>query len=248
MLPSAFASLSDPCLPDFWVDQYTAAPGAIAMAAAIIIFLVEYGSTRYLAEVDRKIAEVAKHYNARPARESTSSDNTSTLDVESRPPRIKEEETSGAHFGHHHIHPAPIEGETDRQTAATQKLGVMILEAGIIFHSVFIGLTLAVSTGSNFISLFITIIFHRNPPSQKKKLPSTYLQSEHALTRLCRNIRRSSTGKSDRNTLLPPTRLATVRHGTSLCLYHPTWNRRRSWRACLLRSQFATGAYHVWCL
>ena len=57
-----------------------------------------------------------------------------------------------------------VEGELNSHMQATQKLGVAILEAGIIFHSVFIGLTLAVSTGSNFISLFITIIFHRTLP------------------------------------------------------------------------------------
>jgi solute carrier family 39 (zinc transporter), member 1/2/3 len=183
MLPSAFESLSDPCLPDFWINTYTAAPGAIAMTAAIIIFLVEYGSTRYLAQVDRKKA----------ATDSTSSPAPSLVatDVEAgkreEPQRITE---NGAHFGHHHIHPAPIEGETDASTAATQKLGVAILEAGIIFHSVFIGLTLAVSTGTDFISLFITIIFHRiSPLSPLAWIPSFYfLRWERKLTRSGRNV------------------------------------------------------------
>jgi zinc transporter 1/2/3 len=165
MLPSAFQSLSDPCLPDFWIDTYTAAPGAIAMTAGIIIFLVEYGSTRYLAQVDRKIAAKKAASDASPPAPSIATDVEAGKREEPR--RITE---NAAHFGHHHIDPAPIEGETDASTAATQKLGVAILEAGIIFHSVFIGLTLAVSTGSDFISLFITIIFHRisptsNPPS-----------------------------------------------------------------------------------
>lgn len=50
-------------------------------------------------------------------------------------------------------------------TAETEKLGVGLLEAGIIFHSVFIGLTLAITTGGDFISLWITIIFHRMLPT-----------------------------------------------------------------------------------
>jgi solute carrier family 39 (zinc transporter), member 1/2/3 len=186
MLPSAFESLSDPCLPDFWINTYTAAPGAIAMTAAIIIFLVEYGSTRYLAQVDRKIA-------AKKAATDSSSSTPSLVatDVEAgkreEPQRITE---NGAHFGHHHIHPAPIEGETDASTAATQKLGVAILEAGIIFHSVFIGLTLAVSTGTDFISLFITIIFHRmSPLSPSAWTPSFhFLRLERKLTRSGRNV------------------------------------------------------------
>lgn len=175
MLPSAFESLSDPCLPDFWINQYTAAPGAIAMTASIIIFLVEYGSTRYLAQVDRKVAAKNIQLPSPPASdinngpqdiEAIGTAATKSEELPRRPMRIVQE-PNGAHFGHHHIHPAPIEGETDPHTAATQKLGVAILEAGIIFHSVFIGLTLAVSTGSDFISLFITIIFHRITPSSR---------------------------------------------------------------------------------
>jgi solute carrier family 39 (zinc transporter), member 1/2/3 len=156
MLPSAFNSLSDPCLPDFWIKTYTAAPGAIAMSSAIIIFLVEFGSTRYLAHVDRQINQ-----------DDESKAGSSDLSVQERGSNKDNANREGhnAHFGHHHINPFAVEGELDTHMAATQKLGVAILEAGIIFHSVFIGLTLAVSTGSTFISLFITIIFHRTLPS-----------------------------------------------------------------------------------
>src|SRR5579859_1720317 len=151
MLPSAFTSLSNPCLPDFWISTYTAAPGAIAMSAAVIIFLVEFGSTRYLAYVDSHVFQDPAVTSFDP----TGSERSSKVEGGGHP------QTSSEHFGHHHMIPPPVEGEVDPHTAATQKLGVGILEAGIIFHSVFIGLTLAVSTGSDFISLFITIIFHR---------------------------------------------------------------------------------------
>ena len=172
MLPSAFASLSDPCLPDFWISTYTAAPGAIAMSAAVIIFLVEFGSTRYLAYVDSHVIRdpAVTHF------ESPGSERSSKLESG------EQTQTGSEHFGHHHIIPPPVEGQIDPHTAATQKLGVGILEAGIIFHSVFIGLTLAISTGSDFISLFITIIFHR-----------MYLLE---IKSHCRNFRRSSIGKS----------------------------------------------------
>src|SRR6266496_5966768 len=135
MLPSAFESLSDPCLPDFWNNTYTAAPGAITMGAAIAIFFVEYVSTRYLARVDERIAQDAA---------ATSFDPAGSKPIE----KAKDQGNSnnqGDHYGHHHIIPPPLEGYIDPRTAATQKLGVAILEAGIIFHSVFIGLTLAVS-------------------------------------------------------------------------------------------------------
>ena len=155
MLPSAFDSLTDPCLPDFWTNTYPAAPGAITMTSAVIIFLVEFGSTRYLANVDRQIIQDA---TPSPPDSSGQLENGAKIETHIH----GHGHGDSAHLGHHHISPPPVEGEIDAHTAATQKLGVAILEAGIIFHSVFIGLTLAVSTGSNFISLFITIIFHRN--------------------------------------------------------------------------------------
>ncbi|KAK8025796.1 ZIP Zinc transporter [Apiospora arundinis] len=52
------------------------------------------------------------------------------------------------------------------RTAASAKLNddlvnVLILEAGIIFHSILIGLTLVVAGDSFFITLFIVILFHQ---------------------------------------------------------------------------------------
>jgi len=110
MLPSAFASLSNPCLPDFWTSIYSAAPGAIVEGAMFTIFAIDFYSRRYIWKVND------------PDRE-------------------------------------------EEVTAQTEKLGVGLLEAGIIFHSVFIGLTLAISTGTEFYSLWVTIIFHRMHPS-----------------------------------------------------------------------------------
>lgn len=43
---------------------------------------------------------------------------------------------------------------------AAQVTAVFILEFGIIFHSVFIGLTLAVA-GSNFVTLYVVLVFHQ---------------------------------------------------------------------------------------
>jgi zinc transporter ZupT len=40
-------------------------------------------------------------------------------------------------------------------------LQCVLLEVGILFHSVFIGMALAVATGSDFIVLLLAIIFHQ---------------------------------------------------------------------------------------
>ncbi|KAH6688261.1 zinc-regulated transporter 2 [Plectosphaerella plurivora] len=41
LLPTAFASLTDPCLPDLFTDRYPAMPGVIMMAAMFMLFCVE---------------------------------------------------------------------------------------------------------------------------------------------------------------------------------------------------------------
>ena len=128
------------------------------MAAVFAIFLVEFCSTRYLASVDSRIdrdtaaASLAQVGLTEEGLKTHGGDNDSVA---------PKEPVGSTHYGHHHYMPPPLQGEVDAGTDATRKLGVAILEAGIIFHSVFIGLTLAVSTGSDFVSLFITIIFHR---------------------------------------------------------------------------------------
>ncbi|ANZ73916.1 BA75_00549T0 [Komagataella pastoris] len=45
--------------------------------------------------------------------------------------------------------------------ALSRKISVIMLEAGIIFHSILIGVTLVVAGDSFFITLFIVIIFHQ---------------------------------------------------------------------------------------
>jgi zinc transporter 1/2/3 len=71
------------------------------------------------------------------------------------------------HLGHQRDHVA--NGELDRDWEAqkiipeiytAQLTAVFILEFGVIFHSIFIGLTLAVA-GDEFITLYIVLVFHQ---------------------------------------------------------------------------------------
>lgn len=71
------------------------------------------------------------------------------------------------HLGHQRDHVANGELNPDWQsqnlvpeTYTAQLTAVFILEFGVIFHSIFIGLTLAVS-GSEFITLYIVLVFHQ---------------------------------------------------------------------------------------
>jgi zinc transporter 1/2/3 len=58
------------------------------------------------------------------------------------------------HLGHQRSH------DGDHDHFAAQMTAIFILEFGVIFHSVFIGLTLAV-TGDNFNILYIVLVFHQ---------------------------------------------------------------------------------------
>lgn len=79
--------------------------------------------------------------------DSTSQEPGFTLDV-SYPPGGED------HLGHKREH-------TDPEEFAAQMTALFILEFGVIFHSIFIGLTLAVS-GDEFTVLYIVLAFHQS--------------------------------------------------------------------------------------
>jgi hypothetical protein len=64
---------------------------------------------------------------------------------------------------HANGHAHPQSSQTDPHSPGEQRavLQCLMLEAGILFHSVFIGLALSVSTGSAFVVLLIAIAFHQ---------------------------------------------------------------------------------------
>ncbi|KAI5285839.1 hypothetical protein KEM55_000491, partial [Ascosphaera atra] len=87
--------------------------------------------------------------------------------------------TAAQHYAHqnHHAAPSQLDPNTNTVTAADQTVvvprksaidesysailtGLFVLEFGILFHSVFIGLTLAVA-GDEFVTLYIVLTFHQ---------------------------------------------------------------------------------------
>lgn len=77
------------------------------------------------------------------------------------------------HFGHIREHPKEEQtvagpGQTltspnspPADSYSAQLTGVFVLEFGIIFHSIFVGLTLAVTGSSEFNTLYIVLVFHQ---------------------------------------------------------------------------------------
>lgn len=71
------------------------------------------------------------------------------------------------HFSHDQDHEDPealatpgVANAFDRESYLNQILSVFILEFGVLFHSVFVGLSLGVA-GDEFTTLFIVIVFHQ---------------------------------------------------------------------------------------
>lgn len=242
LLPTAYISLTDPCLPPFWTDTYPAMPGFIAMVSVLLVVAIEMffalkgaghshavdldglreeGGERKRPHHGHQRSESFNPFRQMPLNQIPQGDSVplteqnrpyvddpvtpgSALDkpLPPEPPRDSEDDSdldlneldphadsdtrplngsamrkrSGSegshdyshpntHAGHDHYrsnadHAAPNSSSTDPNEQRLI-LQCLLLEAGILFHSVFIGLALSVSTGPAFIVLLIAIAFHQ---------------------------------------------------------------------------------------
>lgn len=191
LLPPAFVYLSDPCLGDFWVKDYPAISGVITMSSVFLVVVLEMllhparkaprAQARQLAARQVSVEEEAQlgcgcTSNARvvPADEAGisqqkqpchMSQELTRLDTDRHEASVPGNETAQSplkdqsEMGMHGVR--PTEAMTPEQKHRWEILQCLLLELGILVHSVFIGMTLSVSIGNNFIVLLIAIIFHR---------------------------------------------------------------------------------------
>lgn len=224
LLPTAYVSLTDPCLPRFWNEVYPAMSGFIAMCAMMVVVGIEMffatkgaghghshsvdfeelrgGKSGSSATGGRRRQEYSEIEEALPLQEpqaspaSLDSNNALNKPLPPEPPFADEdsdldldelEEDQMPLNGHprkpltrksslangerpsptsreltfigeptYHAHPSAKDPDEQRLV-----LQCLLLEAGILFHSVFIGMALSVSTGPAFIVLLIAISFHQ---------------------------------------------------------------------------------------
>ena len=243
LLPTAFQSLTDPCLPYFWSQGYRAMPGLIAMIAVLVVvgtemFFASRGAGHvHSSDYDVLPADDTHHTrmnnNTRPAHKKSNSfgrfrqgrlgmngippditlndipgsaenliagrsppfpshspllraenkneteEEDSDLDLEELDPMDHADESrllngNSKRRGEHHPNyrhynqsspgspSGPINGgELTPQQQKKMLLQCLLLEAGILFHSVFIGMALSVATGTSFIVLLVAISFHQ---------------------------------------------------------------------------------------
>jgi zinc transporter 1/2/3 len=169
LLSPANEALSDECLGGVLLTYPFAF--AIALITLFLLFFSEVCAYRF---IDDKIEQMGEGghshshfgdesmYLKKDAHEDKILDEESAID---EPTESTKPKSYPSHFDHalEHQDPealgTPVE-DVDKEAYYSQLLGVFVLEFGVLFHSVFVGLSLAVS-GDEFISLYIVLIFHQ---------------------------------------------------------------------------------------
>lgn len=154
LLGPGIEELGSPCLN----KDFQAYPFALAfsMIAMFVLFFVELISFRIGASLASKLAydpHVGGHHHATEHAIPRSGNVPSAKDEEEERPHTIEKAGSDEEVGV--IEPT----QAGLSAAASEILGVMILEFGVIFHSIIIGITLGTTT--EFTTLFIVLIFHQ---------------------------------------------------------------------------------------
>jgi zinc transporter 1/2/3 len=222
LLPTAFNSLTDPCLPSFWNHGYPAMAGFIAMISVMVVVGVEmFFATKGAghSHSSEYVTPGEQHEDMTPLRSGNRERPSKPLRQRSdsyRPfsqGKIGAEEDSNEHLalqdaspwqedgsyndteplaqkrraslddtgsnsdldldeldphvngnGHGDIVEPSLErtgSPSDQQQQQKMLLQCLLLEAGILFHSVFIGMAVSVATGTSFIVLLVAISFHQ---------------------------------------------------------------------------------------
>ncbi|KAF1923442.1 Zip-domain-containing protein [Didymella exigua CBS 183.55] len=127
--------------------QYEGTTAAVFLAGLFLSFLADYLGARFVQWRQKKHASTDS--------ETSTSTNGSDKAVSAASKSTPENELGHGH-GSPHAH-----GALQQATPMEEKINVMNLEAGIIFHSILIGITLVVAGDSFFITLFVVILFHQ---------------------------------------------------------------------------------------
>ncbi|PWN36144.1 Zinc/iron permease, partial [Meira miltonrushii] len=162
LLGPGVEELGSPCLNKNFQNYPFAL--AFSMIAMFVLFFVELISFRIGAGLASKLAydpHVGGHHHAnehaipRGGPVPSAKDEEEIIEQSADSPRTMEKSASDEEVGV--IEPT----QEGLSAAASEILGVMILEFGVIFHSVIIGITLGTTQNDQFTTLFIVLIFHQ---------------------------------------------------------------------------------------
>ncbi|KAJ3319146.1 high-affinity Zn(2+) transporter zrt1 [Boothiomyces sp. JEL0866] len=133
LLPDAFAQFSNPCLSQAWQSYGTNYVGLFGVAASFMVQLLELASSQHTHQHEHEYKETDAASGILPVNETivVLVDGASTVDM-----KIQKEHSP-------------------------KKFQTIILESGILVHSLIIGLTLGVTPDSGFNTLLVAICFHQ---------------------------------------------------------------------------------------
>lgn len=182
LLPTAFVSLGDPCLGGFWVNDYPPMPGAIALGAVFLVAVIEmvFHPSRHVppaqivaprgqgcmsniecvGSTSSGVLHPVRDMGPLAGRTSSMSQGLSQLNKQNvtEAQATEEEQNKSSADDDSGDESSVLSPE---QKKRKDRLQCILLEMGILFHSVFIGMALSVSIGNEFIILLIAIIFHQ---------------------------------------------------------------------------------------
>lgn len=145
LLIHAFFNLTSPCVGNL---EYESAAPAIAMATVIVVWLVDFFGSRYIARQNSKLRECDRNISAAPG---FSPDPTE----ERKKDDISTPMTELACCGPNNLEITNFDG-----AAKIAHWNVQLLEYGVIFHSVMIGVSLG-AMGTGFSTTFAALVFHQ---------------------------------------------------------------------------------------
>ncbi|GAA5968737.1 hypothetical protein JCM8115_002075 [Rhodotorula mucilaginosa] len=144
LLYHAFVMFGNACLGEL---AFEPAAAAISLAGVYIVFSVDFFVMRWLrSRGERRLAAMNAANGDSPAESIDSSSHN------------EKEHIHQHDLGHCH---GPAREIATDYSSAQAHFDVLILEAGIIFHSIMIGVSLGASGGDQWIPLFIAIVFHQ---------------------------------------------------------------------------------------
>ncbi|KAJ5222321.1 uncharacterized protein N7469_008561 [Penicillium citrinum] len=120
---------------------YEGTTSAIVMAGMFLSFLVEFIGHRIIAARESKRCAPCTDSEVTGSQDESRKDGTQST-----------QHATIAHLGHSH-------GEDPTRPAT--KFSVLVMEAGVLFHSILIGLTLVVAGDSFYKTLLVVIVFHQ---------------------------------------------------------------------------------------
>ncbi|GKZ99906.1 hypothetical protein AnigIFM60653_006965 [Aspergillus niger] len=152
LLAPAEEALTDDCLTGP-ITEYSWVEGIVLMTI-VVLFFVELMVMRFARFGHGHSHDEDDDHHVKIEHATTSSP-AESVDMKTHMP-------GEDHLGHSREHHDMELGKqhSDLEEYVAQLTSIFILEFGIIFHSVFIGLTLAV-TGSEFVTLYVVLVFHQ---------------------------------------------------------------------------------------